>query len=176
MKNKTPTYLYLPVFFSVLCIMLFTGCTSGPGNGQTNQTDHTTTTHDQQTVTTIAVESSEQPTTTENEATTTILPDTTQIAATSEASTTTSPVSLYAKVEITGFAFNPQEIRIGKGGMVTWTNMDSVTHTVTSDSGDELSSDGLSRGSAYSHTFKTAGTYTYHCSFHTGMKGTIIVE
>ncbi|HTZ41834.1 MAG TPA: plastocyanin/azurin family copper-binding protein [Candidatus Omnitrophota bacterium] len=31
-------------------------------------------------------------------------------------------------------------------------------------------------GGTYSHTFAAAGTYSYHCSIHPSMKGTIIVQ
>lgn len=79
-------------------------------------------------------------------------------------------------VELKGFAFNPRSLTIKKGESVTWTNMDSVAHTVTSDSGSEISSPSLPTGESYSHTFNAAGTYTYHCTPHPSMKGTIIVE
>ncbi|MEK6917789.1 MAG: plastocyanin/azurin family copper-binding protein [Nanoarchaeota archaeon] len=54
--------------------------------------------------------------------------------------------------------------------------MDSAPHTVTSDSGSELNSGTISNGGVYSHTFNTAGTYKYHCAFHTSMKATVIVQ
>ncbi|MCW3127521.1 MAG: Copper binding protein plastocyanin/azurin family, partial [Bacteroidetes bacterium] len=31
-------------------------------------------------------------------------------------------------------------------------------------------------GATYSHQFTTAGTYTYSCTFHPGMNGTVIVQ
>lgn len=79
-------------------------------------------------------------------------------------------------VEIKNFAFNPSTTNIKVGDSVTWTNNDGATHTITSDSGTELASSGISSGSTYSHTFSTAGTYNYHCSIHTSMKGTIVVS
>ena len=79
-------------------------------------------------------------------------------------------------VEIKGFSFNPKEIRIKAGESVTWTNGDSVKHTVTSDSGSELDSALLSEGETYSHTFNEAGTFDYHCTPHPSMKAKIIVE
>ena len=57
-----------------------------------------------------------------------------------------------------------------------WTNRDSVRHTVTSDSGNELDSELLSQSGSYSHTFAQTGTYDYHCKPHPYMTGTIIVE
>lgn len=42
--------------------------------------------------------------------------------------------------------------------------------------GPELSSTVLSSGQTYSHTFKTAGVFRYHCGVHPSMKGTITVN
>lgn len=79
-------------------------------------------------------------------------------------------------VQIKGFDFSPSTITIKKGDTITWTNADSASHTITSDSGSELSSSTLSNGAKYSHTFNTAGTFSYHCSFHPSMKATVIVQ
>ena len=80
------------------------------------------------------------------------------------------------QVQITDFAFKPAQINIKAGDLVIWTNEDPVSHTVESDSGSEISSLSLSKGRSYSHTFETTGTYSYHCSIHPSMKGTVIVE
>jgi len=40
----------------------------------------------------------------------------------------------------------------------------------------ELNSATLGSGATYPHTFATAGTYPYHCKFHSGMTATIIVD
>jgi plastocyanin len=61
-------------------------------------------------------------------------------------------------VTIQSFAFSPQNLTINVGDTVTWTNLDSVAHTVTSNTGSELNSSNLSQGQSYSHTFTTAGT------------------
>lgn len=79
-------------------------------------------------------------------------------------------------VEISGFSFQPQELRIKQNDVVVWTNQDSTMHTVTSDSGSELASNSLSRGQSYSNTFTEKGTFEYHCTPHPYMKGKIIVE
>ncbi len=79
-------------------------------------------------------------------------------------------------IEIRNFVFSPSALTINKGDKVTWTNMDSVMHTVTSDSGSELDSELLSKGESYSHTFDSKGTFEYNCSPHQNMKATIIVE
>lgn len=85
---------------------------------------------------------------------------------------TTSPNS----VELLNLQFNPSVINVKVGDTVTWTNKDSVIHTVTSYSGNELSSKILKTGETYSHTFTKAGTFNYYCSIHVAMKAKVIVE
>jgi len=72
--------------------------------------------------------------------------------------------------------FSPDTVTIRQGDSVKWINGDNQPHTVTSDSGSELSSDSLGEGGSYSHTFLKSGTYTYHCAIHPEMKGTVIVQ
>ena len=79
-------------------------------------------------------------------------------------------------IDIKGFAFSPSIITIKQGDSVTWTNMDSVLHTVTSDSGTELDSELLSKGNSYTHTFNEKGTFDYHCTPHPSMTGNVVVE
>jgi|SRR3989344_3046748 len=79
-------------------------------------------------------------------------------------------------VEIANFAFSSPTLTINVGDTVTWANQDSVKHTVTSDSGTELSSSTLANGQTYSHTFNTAGTFAYHCIPHPYMKAKVIVQ
>ena len=78
-------------------------------------------------------------------------------------------------VTIKNFSFSPSSITvvIGVNNTVTWTNMDAVTHTVTADDGSFIAS--LPAGTTFTHTFTTAGVYTYHCSIHKFMKGTVKV-
>lgn len=78
-------------------------------------------------------------------------------------------------VNIQSFAFNPGSITvvIGVNNTVTWTNQDSVTHTVTANDGSFDHT--LAPGSSFSFTFATAGTFGYHCSIHTYMTGTVNV-
>ncbi len=73
-------------------------------------------------------------------------------------------------------AFNPSSKTVSVGTTITWKNKDSSSHTVTSNSGSELNSGTVSGGGTYTHTFSTAGTFSYHCTFHSGMNGTVIVQ
>ena len=80
-------------------------------------------------------------------------------------------------VSIQNFAIGPPSITvvIGIHSTVTWTNMDSTVHTVTADNGAFGSND-LSNGQTFTFTFTSPGTYGYHCSIHTYMKGTVVVK
>ena len=79
-------------------------------------------------------------------------------------------------VTIAGFAFAPASLTVKVGSSVTWTNKDSATHTVTWDDGSQGSGSLTAGGAPYTQTFATAGTFAYHCSIHSSMKGTIVVE
>jgi len=79
-------------------------------------------------------------------------------------------------VEIKSFAFNPETITISRGSTVTWTQFDTVPHTIKSVGSDVINSPSLSKGQTYSHTFNEAGTFEYYCSIHPSMKGKIIVN
>jgi plastocyanin len=78
-----------------------------------------------------------------------------------------------APVEIRNFAFDPHEVRLAKGGTVTWTNNDSVTHTV---SFGGVQSPGFGNGGTYSRTFNDTGTFDYICGIHPSMTGKVVVE
>ena len=79
-------------------------------------------------------------------------------------------------VTISNFAFSPANITVKKGTTVTWTNKDSVTHTVVeTDSKTGPKSENLDQGKSYSFTYDTAGSYAYHCSIHPNMTGTVTV-
>jgi len=80
-----------------------------------------------------------------------------------------------ANVNIAGLAFVPDKLTVAVGTKVTWTNNDSVTHTVTSDDG-LFESGNLSRGATFSHTFNQKGTFDYYCRIHPSMTAQIIVE
>ena len=90
-------------------------------------------------------------------------------------STTAGTTATGFNVTMSNFAFSPSTLTVSVGTAVTWTNKDSTTHTVTSDTG-VFSSGGMSQNATYSYTFNTAGTFKYHCTIHTYMTGTIIVQ
>ena len=74
-----------------------------------------------------------------------------------------------------GGQFQPVSVTVGKGGVVTWTNADTVPHTVTADDGS-FDSDILMPGQTFSYQFDTPGTVGYSCILHAGMKGEVVVS
>lgn len=79
-------------------------------------------------------------------------------------------------VSIASFAFSPAAVTVNVGESVTWTNNQAgVAHTVTSDTG-AFDSGAISGGGTFQQTFATAGTFTYHCSIHPSMQGSVIVS
>lgn len=79
------------------------------------------------------------------------------------------------EVFIQGTAFNPSTITVAVGTTITWTNKDGVDHTVTSNTG-LFESGHISNNGTFSHLFSTAGTFAYHCSIHTTMTASVIVN
>jgi plastocyanin len=90
-------------------------------------------------------------------------------------STAGSPAAAAAAVAIKDFAFNPGTIQAKVGQNITWTNQDSTAHTVTLDD-KSVDSGNVQPNANYSHAFTQAGTFTYHCSIHPTMKGTVTVS
>jgi plastocyanin len=85
-----------------------------------------------------------------------------------------SAMSAHTSVAIKDYAFQKQVITVPAGTTVSWTNSDDDPHTVTADD-KSFDSKGLGNGDSWTHTFTKPGKYTYHCSAHPFMKGTIIV-
>jgi plastocyanin len=84
-----------------------------------------------------------------------------------------TPAPGRATVDVIDNDFDPSPLRISVGGLVTWTNVGGLPHTVTSDGFD---SGIMSPGDGFEWRFDTAGTFDYLCELHPGMAGRIIVE
>ena len=72
-------------------------------------------------------------------------------------------------------AFSPTTTTVKTGGVVEWSNTGGVPHNVTFDSYQAITSTTLQQGDTWEIQFTVAGTYSYHCTFHPGMDGTITV-
>ncbi len=77
-------------------------------------------------------------------------------------------------VTIKDFSFDPATLTAKVGQEITWTNQGNASHTVTFDAGGPDSGT-LASGATFKHTFDAAGSFTYHCNFHSSMTGTITV-
>ncbi len=94
----------------------------------------------------------------------------------SSASSSNSNSSNTDKVSITNFSFSPSAITVKKGTTVTWTNHDSVAHTVVETDGKTgPSSQNINDGQSFSFTYNEVGAFAYHCSVHPEMVGTVTV-
>jgi len=99
-------------------------------------------------------------------------------------------------VEIKENAFHPAEIRVKAGTTVTWHNLDSVSHTITSGNREEgniarlcypweelvnnkiiaFDSGTLEPDQKYIITFEDPGEFPYFSRLHPGMAGKVIVS
>jgi amicyanin len=90
-----------------------------------------------------------------------------------------SPRSSDTQVSIVDYAFRPMSVTIRAGTTVHWMNMDTVAHTVTfgshDDMGGGMGSDMLGHMGTYQYRFMEPGTYEYHCDPHPYMTGTVVV-
>lgn len=74
-------------------------------------------------------------------------------------------------------AYRPNVLIVKQGATVTWTNHDSIWHTVTSDAEGAFGSEPIPSGGAFAHTFSAPGSFPYRCAIpgHQ-MTGVVVVE
>ena len=71
-------------------------------------------------------------------------------------------------------SFAPDAVTVPVGRTIVWRNGDTVGHTSTSDTG--IWNGTINPNGSYSRTFSAAGTFTYKCTIHAGMAGTVTVQ
>lgn len=76
-------------------------------------------------------------------------------------------------VSMKNLSFVPAEIKVAKGGTVTFTNDDTTTHDVV---GEGFDSGPMAAGETFSQKFDSAGTFAIRCSIHPSMTGSVVVE
>jgi plastocyanin len=78
------------------------------------------------------------------------------------------------RVRMVDDAFRPRNVTISRGTRVRWVNAGDNDHTSTAtgmwDSGL------LDPGETYRRVFRQSGTFSYFCTAHPGMRGTITVS
>jgi len=85
------------------------------------------------------------------------------------------PTQQATTVQIADTAFTPASVAVAPGSTVTWSNNDSVPHTVSFGDAGPQSSEILDPGGTFAATFAEAGTYAYFCELHPEMEGTVEV-
>jgi LPXTG-motif cell wall-anchored protein len=77
-------------------------------------------------------------------------------------------------VTIKDFSFGPSSVTVQVGDTVSWSNSGPSQHTATAKDGS-FDTGTLNKGQSGSHTFTKAGTFSYVCTIHPFMHGTVVV-
>jgi plastocyanin len=77
-----------------------------------------------------------------------------------------------ARVRIDDNVFRPRRITVERGTVVRWVNIGGNNHTSTSSA---WNSGVISPGDSFRRRFRRRGTFSYHCTIHANMMGTIRV-
>jgi plastocyanin len=85
--------------------------------------------------------------------------------------TTSGPAA--ATIKASGTTWSPDEVVVKAGDTVEWDVKGSIVHDLK---GDEGISHKAASTFTVTHTFAKAGTYSYQCTIHPGMTGTITVN
>ncbi|MGH3937842.1 MAG: cupredoxin domain-containing protein [Pseudonocardiaceae bacterium] len=78
-------------------------------------------------------------------------------------------------VEVENFTYTPANLTVPTGATVTWKFEDSAPHDVLADD-ESFRSPLLNDGNTYQFTFGKPGSYSYICSIHPYMKGSVTVQ
>jgi plastocyanin len=100
-----------------------------------------------------------------------------QAAATTPAAQSGPATGTGNKVAIKDAAFEPRLIQVQRGQSVTWTNDDTVAHSVTATKGGFHLP--LKRGASRKHQFIKPGRVAYYCRVHPAnlwMSGVVVVD
>jgi plastocyanin len=74
-----------------------------------------------------------------------------------------------------GSRFVPSTLVVKPGDAVVWVNKDLFPHTATSKAGT-FDSQAIAVGKSWTYTAVTRGDFSYTCTFHPTMKGTLRVQ
>jgi len=76
-------------------------------------------------------------------------------------------------VSMQDYSFSPASLSIAVGDSVTWVNDGEEDHTAT---GGGFDTGIVAPGASATETFSSAGTFSYVCTLHSNMKGTLTVS
>ncbi len=88
---------------------------------------------------------------------------------------TSADIKIVANAANAAVPYSPAVFTVVAGSKVTWINLDTTAHTVTSNTTGLFDSGSITTGQMWSFTFTTPGTYHYYCAIHPMMTGTIVV-
>jgi len=80
-----------------------------------------------------------------------------------------------ATVHMQNSAYAPDPVSIAVGQSVQFVNDDDMPHTVTAND-KSFDSGNMDAGKTWTYTFTKAGTFTYGCTYHAWMHGTVKVS
>jgi plastocyanin len=87
--------------------------------------------------------------------------------------TSANATVLSGDLTVKDFAFHPNCFSVSAGSTISVTNQDTTTHTFTVDGTDVNVS--LDPSTTHDATAPATGTYSFHCSIHPIMTGTLVV-
>jgi len=94
----------------------------------------------------------------------------------SSPTTTTADVTVSIAGNLGAQSFVPNPVAMRVGQTISWKNNDAITHDATQD-GSGFATGNIAGGATSSPIMmSTAGRFTYHCTIHPGMIGTINVQ
>jgi plastocyanin len=91
-------------------------------------------------------------------------------------STTTADVTVQIQGDRGSSSYSPNPTTMRVGQSVAWHNADTTAHDSTQDNGRFQTGTLAAGATSAPITMSTAGTFTYHCTIHPGMIGTITVQ
>ena len=85
-----------------------------------------------------------------------------------------TPKPVGSTVMIDGFRYEPRAVTVKRGDAVVWINRDLLPHTVTARG--KFGSNSIAAGASWKYVARETGTFSYLCTLHPSMQGTLIVE
>lgn len=88
-----------------------------------------------------------------------------------------SASSTYGATDPGNGSFSPATLTVARGSTVTFSNNSGVAHDVVFDAASPPGGDiGVISAGSQTRTFTTAGLYSFHCTIHAGMSGSVTVQ